>query len=542
MIERAPRLPLLTAAVAVVAFTLFLTWPQALHMPTGIASHDDAYFSMWRLDWIAHALRVDPAHLYDANIYYPERRTLAYSDAMLLEGVVAAPLLWSGLSPVLVYNLMLLGGIALSGLAMFVLARHLTGYIGPALVAAAIFTMAPYRVEHYMHLELQWTMWIPLALWATDRAVREQSWRFGVLSGLFVWLQLVSCVYYGAFLAVVVSLLAVLLVATNRRPTVASVVPLLIGGALAAALAIPYLLPYVENARTLGPRNVHDVRMFSAKPLSYATAPYQNWAWGWTAWRFTGEELRVTPGVVVVLLAFVGAIGWRSRRVLVYAIVGLVAAELSLGLNGVLYSWLLGQLPALGGFRAIARFSIMVLAALSVLAAYGVRYLQERLATSRAREWVAAVAIMLVALEYGSAPIQLTTVPTITPSVYRVIGQLPRGVIAEFPMAEPKWIPGHDPLYQYWSKAHWYPLINGYSGFTSKRYVDTLQLMLTFPDTLSVARLKELDVRYVLVHEALYKQKEFSELMVRMGGRPELVPQGRYRDWLGDTALFELNR
>ncbi len=47
---------------------------------------------------------------------------------------------------------------------MFVLARHLIGAMAPALVAAAIFTMAPYRIEHFMHLELQWTMWMPLTL------------------------------------------------------------------------------------------------------------------------------------------------------------------------------------------------------------------------------------------------------------------------------------------------------------------------------------------------------------------------------------------
>ena len=207
--------PVLAAAAVVVALTLYLTWPQAINLSTRIIPHNDAYFSMWRLGWIAHALRVDPAHLFDANIFYPERRTLAYSDAMLLEGIVAAPLLWSGLSPVLVYNIMLLGGIALSGVAMFVLARHLTGDTGAALVSAAIFTLAPYRVEHYMHLELQWTMWMPLAFWAAHRAVRERSWRWGALCGVFAWLQLLSCVYYGVFLAMIVVVLAALIVAVE---------------------------------------------------------------------------------------------------------------------------------------------------------------------------------------------------------------------------------------------------------------------------------------------------------------------------------------
>ena len=84
---------------------------------------------------------------------------------------------------------------------MFVLVRHLTGSVGAALVAAAVFTMAPYRIEHFMHLELQWTMWMPLTFWAVHRAIDEAPGG-GVLAGVFLWLQIISCVYYGVFLAI----------------------------------------------------------------------------------------------------------------------------------------------------------------------------------------------------------------------------------------------------------------------------------------------------------------------------------------------------
>lgn len=126
----------LFAAGAIVAFTLFVTWPQCLHMSTRVASHDDPLFSMWRLAWIAHALANDPRHLFDANIFHPVKGTLAFSDAMILEGALAAPLFWANVSPVAVYNLFLLGAIATSGMAMFVLARHLLGAAVPALVSA----------------------------------------------------------------------------------------------------------------------------------------------------------------------------------------------------------------------------------------------------------------------------------------------------------------------------------------------------------------------------------------------------------------------
>ncbi len=84
------------------------TYPLILHPGTLIGSHGDAMFSVWRLAWIAHQVRADPLRLFDANIFYPEARTLAYSDAMLLPGLVWAPLHWMGISPLAAYNWLLL--------------------------------------------------------------------------------------------------------------------------------------------------------------------------------------------------------------------------------------------------------------------------------------------------------------------------------------------------------------------------------------------------------------------------------------------------
>jgi hypothetical protein len=536
------RYPLLAASAAVILLTLFLTWPQALHLGTRVYSHADPYFSMWRLEWIAHALSVDPHRLYDANIFHPEPRVLAYSDATLMQGAIATPLFWAGLSPVLVYNLLLLGGIAASGIAMFVLVRYLTNNIGSALVSAAIFTLAPYRIEHYMHLELQWTMWIPLAFWAAHRAFHERSWRMGALAGVMVWFQLLSCVYYGVFLGMMLALLTLLLAVATPRHAAVGLAALGLGGAIAVILTIPYAMPYLDNARLLGPRDSEEVARYSARLLSYATTPWQNWIWGWTADRFDGDELHLAPGVVPVALALVALFGGRRRWVWTYVALCAAAVELSLGANGHLYPSLRFYVAPLGGLRALARCSILAVGALAVLAGLGVDALQRRFSSQRAREWVCATAIILITLECGSAPIELAAVPTRPPDVYRVIGRLERRVMVELPMAKPQWMPGYDPFYQYFSIFHWNPLVNGYSGYVSSKYVETLTRMLTFPDRESMARLHALDVRYVLVHEALFDTpSQFAGLMLETTRWPQLKPVGRYKDWVGNTYIFELH-
>ena len=253
-IAAALKSPLLGAALFVCALTVILTWPQGLYLGSKVALHGDPFLSMWRLEWLAHVFSGGAAHLFDGNIFYPHVRTLAYSDATLLQGVLATPWLLAHANPVLVYNILLLGGIASSGMGMFVLVRHLTGSNDAALVSAAIFTLVPYRVEHFMHLELQWTVWMPLTLWAVHRVFETGSLRFGMLAGAFLCLQILSSMYYGAFLAIVVALLALALAVSEPR-RVRAAVPLGIAAGLAAVVMFLYAQPYMDNARTLGVRD-----------------------------------------------------------------------------------------------------------------------------------------------------------------------------------------------------------------------------------------------------------------------------------------------
>jgi hypothetical protein len=94
----------------------------------------------------------------------------------------------------------------------------------------------------------------------------------------------------------------------------------------------------------------------------------------------------------------------------------------------------------------------------------------------------------------------------------------------------------------YWSTFHWHSLVNGYSGYEPPDYEKTTTLMKAFPDDEAIARLRHLDVRYVLVHESFYTGDGATALLVRTVRRPDLIPHGKYKDWQGWTHIFELTR
>ncbi|MEP7304657.1 MAG: hypothetical protein ABJA98_03985 [Acidobacteriota bacterium] len=533
------RRPIVSASLLLTALTVMLTWPQALHLGSYVAPYPDPRLSIWRLSWLAHALKVgDMSRLFDGNIFYPNPGSFAYSDATFLEGLIAAPWLWAHVNPVAVYNVLLLAGIVSSGIGMFVLVQYLTGDADTALVSAAIFTLVPYRVEHFMHLELQWTVWMPLSMWAVHRAFDRGSLRFGQLAGLFLALQVLSCVYYGVFLGVIVSALALLLAMTRPDRALRGMRTLLLGCVIPAVVTALYSQPYIANAKRLGPRSQSEITQFSAQAISYITAPPENWLWGWTAWRFEGNELHLFQGVVVIALAAAALILRPGRLAWIYAALAALSIEMSLGLNGWLYSWLYVHVPALSGFRAPARFSILACCALAVLSGFGFQALQRLVPSARSRRVLFIATLVAIGLEFGSAPLRLERLSTDVPDGYKFLRTVYPSVIVELPFEDWELAPD----FEYWSTYHWNPLVNGYSGYHPRSYMETAEKMRTFPDQSSIDRLTELGVRYVVVHEYYYKPKTITTLMTAIAERADLIPVGRFRGIVGSMQVFELKR
>jgi hypothetical protein len=530
----------LGAVLFAVALAVFVTWPQALHMGTSIFSHHDPYFSIWRITWIAHALATSPFHLFDANVFYPAKGTLAYSDATLLEGLIAAPFLWLHLSPVLVYNVLFLTGFVGSAIAMFVLARHVTGATGPALVAATVFTMSPYRVEHMMHLELQWAMFVPFTFWALHRAIDDRSWRFGILAGVGCWLQLLSCVYYGVFLAILLVVFVPLLLLLSGRRAFGAIPGLAVGAVVALVLSLPYLWPYVTASRAVGGRDLTEIARYSAHPSNYLSSTSLSFLWGWTADRWGSRELRLFPGLVAVVLSLF-SLGNRSWRwTALYAVMALLAIDLSFGINGTPYRWLSEHLGALRGLRSASRFAMLAMCAIAMLAALGTQTIIERGLLLSRRSAVLPVILALLFVDYANRPMPLSREDLGTSDLYKVIRSGGPGVVMELPVATPDKLPGWDVIYAFWSISHWHPLVNGYSGYHPVDYLNTLMAMRTFPDNASIARLQAHDVKYVVLHRAYYETEPYTQLLLKIAVRPELRAWGSYKDPIGTADVFVL--
>jgi hypothetical protein len=541
-------------AVTLLLFTLLtaaMTYPQVLDMRDAVHDPGDPLMVTWVLAWVAHQLPLAPGHLFDANIFYPERNTLAYSETLIVPGAVAAPLQWAGVGPIVVYNLVLLSGFAISGVGVALLVRRLTGCVGASILAGIVFAFPPYRIDHYAHAQLQQTQCIPLALWAFHRLLDTRRVRDGVVLGLAIAGQMLSCMYYGLFLIPYMTVVCGTILAARRQVTRQTIAALAVGAVVSTVVMIPAGRAYLAARRVVGERGLQEVMDGSARPRNYLAPPEVNLVYGDAFARFMDPERRLFPGFLAVALALVALWPSRSRSPerqalrrpdvtsVAYALGLLIAFDVSLGFNGVLYRALYDYFLPFRALRIPARMGIMVVFSLAVLAGYGAARIGEIVRTARMRRaiFVALGAILL--LEYASKPLPLWRAPTTPPAAYADIGRdrgdSPTAVIFEFPT-------GHmeDPEYLYYSTFHWQYLMNGYSGFFPPSYVKVVKAVASFPDATSFDAIRSHGARYIVVHGEWLYGARYEELIAELDRRADLTLVSR-RPWQREDHHSEIS-
>jgi hypothetical protein len=477
-------------------------WPLA-SAPGTLSRNDNGDFVLheWIMAWVAHQIVADPLHLFDANIFYPERGTLAYSDHLFVQSMLGAPLLWAGASPVLVHNLVLIAGFALTGWTTSLVVRRWTGSwlaaIGSgSLVAFNSFSLTRLPQIQDLHLEF-----FPLALLALDRLLTWPRLRQALaLAGWFVLQSLT-----GTYLMVFTSLS--LVAAAAARPSdwlgarFRRVAPWL---ALAAGLAIvvltPFLLPYYHASADVGlGRSLEETRRYSAELTDYFAAAGRIHfdILRWSRPYFQGDAL--FPGFLGLTLAVTGIAmtGIRDTRVRMLLAVAVVSFALSFGPAFPLYGLLYRVYPLLQGIRGAVRFGQFTLAAIGMLAGFGIAALQRRLMPPLAVP-VCLALVVGVNAETIRAPFAYTEFRGI-PAIYDALGQTSsKAVLVFFPFYDSTRFHLNAP-FMLAATRKFQPMLNGYSGFKPASYYEHVRALASFPDRSSIDYLRSVGVTHVLV-------------------------------------------
>jgi hypothetical protein len=474
------------------------TWPLA-SAPAHLSRNDnaDAMLNEWTLAWIAHQLPRDPLRLFDANIFHPERNTLAFSEHLLLPAIAVAPLVWSGASPVLAFNLLLLAGFALSGWAMSLVVTRWSGDRMAGVLAGSLYAFNAHTLTRLPHVQAVHTEFLPIAMLALDHVLRAPGIRPALALGTAAALQSLTSGYLMVFTLLAGAAGALVRLSEWTRRTG---IALALAAGLTMGIMLPVLLPYraVRNEQRLV-RSLDEVALYSAAPREYLTTTGRLHYGLWSA-QFYRRRDALFPGVASIALAAVAigtGVAVRDRRARMWLAAAAAGFVLSFGPAIPAYVWLYDAVPLLQGLRAASRFGFLTLAGLAVLAAFGLRELRRRLPASGA--------VILGVSTIALAHVEALTAPnpyipyTGIPRVYDAVASVPRAVIAEFPFPSEHRTPSNA-RYMLASTRHWHPMLNGYSGFVPDRYVEHARALAGFPDDASFEALTRAGVTHIVVH------------------------------------------
>lgn len=495
------------------------TWPLAT--APGRWSRNDTHDTVhheWILAWDAHQIVTDPVHLFDTNTFYPERDTLAYSDHLIVQGLMGAPLFWLGASPVLVYNLLLMTGLALTGWAMSLVVAGWTGNRWAGLLSGSLVAFNAMTLTRFAEIQDQHLEFLPFALVALDAVLRMPNVKDALrLAGWFT-LQALTCGYLLAFMSL--SLLAAVLVRPGewigpRFRRVAGC--LLLAAAVAGVVLTPFLLPYLRVSRGQGfSRPMAEVALYSARLTDYlATGGRLHFAL-WSDRFFDREGL--FPGIIaagLALVALASGVAWTDRRARMAVAFGVVGCALSFGPAFPLYGLVAKLFPIMAGIRGASRFGQFFLIAVAILAGFGLTTLQRRYA--RFAAGLGVVLLLGVHLEALRAPIVYRRFDGISP-IFDSLKGVDHALVACFPFPPPREA-FHNVDCMLASTRFWQPLVNGYSSFMPERYNRSAEALGAFPEGDTLAYLKSLGVTHVIV----FTGKLSAPRLAHLPEHPELV-------------------
>lgn len=525
------------AAVGSVLLAAIMTWPTLRDPATTIPQDTaDPTLQAWQMSWGGHILTTNPSQLWNANAFFPDKYSYAFSDTLL--GYAPAGMIGSGPVAALVrYNIMYVLIFALAFFGAYVLARQLGARPTGAVVAGAAFAYAPWRLGQAGHLHVLSIGGIALALAMLARGhgfslrdgYQPDRRRWGwVLAGWLVAAWQISLGFGIGIPFVYALLLAVLATAVTwgyrhvrvwgvTRPFGWKLFFANLGGgaifaAVGALMAYPYLQvlkdhPYARRSEEL-------VGLFSPPLKGFFIAPPESWLWGdaYADARATltwAPEMALLPGFFLYGLAFAGLFvsTWRLKH-RIWMLVGVIGTvALAMGTHGpgkgeFGYLALYRALPGFDGIRTSGRLVVWTTLFMALLAAGAVSAFAER-----AVELFADRTQTDRSDRAGFLPRLATLIPVML-VLFEGAHMTPHPVVPPTPVAMSTLqgplivLPSHelfDMNVMLWSTDGFPKIVNGGSGFTPMDQQELRLTMQQFPDEATVSMLRERGIRTVVV-------------------------------------------
>jgi hypothetical protein len=442
----------LAALIAYAAITVALFWPILANLSTStlapniLRPDQDRLHFIWNFWWERKSLFSGNNVFYTNYMFAPAGTSLAFQTLDFVDAALNAPLAVL-LGELAAYNLVIVASFAISGFTAFLLGKHLTNSWIAAFGGGLIFEYFPQHVNqaYFGHPNFSSIEWLPVYLLALMLTYERRQYRYAIAAGV-----LLSLVTYTELELLIIAMIATLVyllyhlirtrfVSLRKFALVTSV-----ASSVWLGLSSFYLIPaYLATRSSLHPPpNVLQVFSNAAKPIFYITPPPASFLYGnLFAPNYSNLSPYLPPGslggpsqwiifvgFVTLALSCIGIILSKDKRRFFFLAVAIVAFIASLGPSQnpselsiqTPYTFLYDHFAIIQYFRTGARFSILLMLALTGLAAFGIESIL-KLSSIGSGFWtkyggkiIGLVILSLILLEF--APVVTTQTLTTDPA------------------------------------------------------------------------------------------------------------------------------
>ncbi|MEU6246844.1 hypothetical protein [Glycomyces sp. NPDC047010] len=527
---RAARSEWTLAALFSALLAVAMTWPLAKDLDD-VVPHDtgDPLLLTYILGWVGHALRDNPAGIWDTNSFWPLTDAYLFTDTLL--GYAPFALFITGpTSALVVYNVLYIATFALAFLGAYALLRQLGARVAGSAVAAAAFAYAPWKLGQAGHLQVLSCGGIALALamlarghgWSLRHGFKAEKQRPGwIVAG---WLTALWQFSIGAGLGIpfVYLLLGVgVIVGLNwliMRPRLKWQTLAADGvGGVVFSLGVLWIADKHAVVARAYPESIRDVdyiSWFSPTWQSFIISPEESRLWG-AAHEAARADLTWAPeqallvGFTLAALAVAGLVWscWTGWQRFWLALGGFAVFAIAMGPNFLDHgSWAWALLyeyaPGWEAIRTPGRLVIYLTLILAVLAAGTITRIADeaddvahrsrvdkRLNVKAPRRVHALLFLPIVLVLWEG----LTAAPYVEVPDAPVDMSSLDGPVLFLPMG------GGDTRVQYWSTDGFVETANGVAAFTPDEQAGIKSMAEAFPSDDSVAALRDAGIETVVV-------------------------------------------
>ncbi|MBX0327644.1 hypothetical protein K2Z83_08135 [Oscillochloris sp. ZM17-4] len=524
---------LFVSAISVIAtcwlFIRVLGSMNSVVAADGYIGINDGYQNVWMLWWTAEALRRGTNPFLTDSIFYPLQINLFWQTLNITNGLLALPVTY-GFGPVAAYNAVAMASFVCSALAMYWLARVLTGSPVGAGCAAMIYAFSSFHVGKLFdgQLEIMSIQYFPLLTLGLFYSSSRKSWIAALMSGLLIVWILLTSLYYGFFALVYIGLFSAVFVLVYRPPYREV---LRLAGRL-IVIALPPIILLLSQIREIlndtGPENGGDIRqiLHSATPLDFFLPSPHHPLWGDAvvaiqSYLHPGAVMvNISLGTLIWPLAIIGAVAlFRQRQARLHSVLVISSMLLALGpwlvwndhtTSIPLPYVLLNLLPGVRSGQRPNHFIVIAAVHLCLLAAFGIQWL---LARSRPSGRIVLLGALVGLLIIDLLPVPVPGVTYHLPPVYSAIPP-GSGAILEMPFQMDQ----SGPLFA--QITHRRPLIGSYMARTPEypfNRVDGISMVWfgkSEPTILSddwlqslISAMSAQNIDYILVHRDLLSSR-----------------------------------